>query len=201
MCNIHPHRMPAERVHLMDNNKSHYTAEYRRHTYTDTNTYLHKHTLPHSHLFIIFVDSLILSTGCQATITRGLCMLHATLTRCHADPRSLYSLTLPLLPLLIMLMSFWIVSLSYQQPHLAMWAIIIIIMKKFCSSLYLPFLLYLSLSLSSFFSAPLLLFSFFCLLFFHFRPCILGKCGLRGRTPFMLLQHALCLCLCNGRWH
>lgn len=168
MCNIHPHRMPAERVHLMDNNKSHYTAEYRKHTYTDTNTYLHTHTLPHSHLFIIFLDSLILSTGCQATITRGLCMLHATLTRCHADPRSLYSLTLPLLPLLIMLMSFWIVSLSYQQPHLAMWAIIIIIMKKFCSSLYLPFLLYLSLSLSSFFSAPLLLFSFFCLLFFIF---------------------------------
>lgn len=129
-------------------------------------------------------------------------MLHATLTRCHADPRSLYfSLLLPppLLPLLIMLMSFWVVSLSYQQPHLAMWAIIIIIMKNFCSSLYLPYLL--SLSLSLFFSTPLLLFSFFCLLVSHFRPCILGKCGLRGRTPFMLLQHALCLCLCNGRWH
>lgn len=155
MCNIHPHRMPAERVHLMDNNKSHYTAEYRRHTHIHilTHTYTYTHTLPQSHLFIIFLDSLRLSTGCQATITRGLCMLHATLTRCHADPRSLYSLTLPL-----MLMSFWVVSLSYQQPHLAMWAIIIIIMKKFCSSLYLPFLL--SLSLSRLFSAPLPLFYF-----------------------------------------
>lgn len=63
-------------------------------THRRTHTHIHKltHTYTLPHLFIIFLDSLVLSTGCQATITRGLCMLHATLTRCHADPRSLYSL-------------------------------------------------------------------------------------------------------------
>lgn len=166
MCNIHPHRMPAERVHLMDNNKSHYTAEYRRHTHTSTHILTHTYTYTHTATFIYNIPWLSRTLNGLSGNNHSW-LVHVA---CNTDslprwpPLTVLPLLLPppLLPLLIMLMSFWVVSLSYQQPHLAMWAIIIIIMKNFCSSLYLPFLLSLSLPSS--------------LLLFYFFPFFLPAC-------------------------
>lgn len=95
-----------------------------------------------------------LSTCCQATITRILCMLHATLPRCF---------TLLTALLLIMLMSFWVVSslgrsLSYyQQPPSC--NVGNNNNKKFFS------LIFLFSALPSTFVAVS-----------HFRVCISGKC-------------------------
>lgn len=86
----------------------------------------------------------------QSLVSCACCMQHCLAAALFLSSPLLFSTLL-----LIMLMSFWVVSspgrsLSYyQQPHLATWAIII--MKNF----------FLSLS----FIFPL-----------HFRVCILGKC-------------------------
>lgn len=98
LCSTHPHPMPVERVHLMDNNKSHYKAESIEGTHTPahTHTYTHTDSRLYLHLFIIFLGSHTLnglSGNNHSWLVHVACNTDS-LPRCHADrppARSLYS--------------------------------------------------------------------------------------------------------------